>query len=393
MTRGYDAIVLGLGAVGSAAAYQLALRGCRVLGIDQFSPPHDLGSTHGDTRITRQAIGEGAHYTPLALRSYELFREVERETGADLLTVCGGLIISSDGVTTGTHVSGFFENTLAAARAYGIAHEMLDAAEIRRRFPQFRVRDDERAYYEPGAGFLRPEACVDAQLTLAERHGAELHRGERALSYRRDGESIELTTDGNSYSADRLIVSAGPWLPELIDERYRHLFAIRRQVLHWFDVGEAGERFAPGRFPVFIWQFSGDEPGCYGFPAVDGAGGGIKIATEQYETTTTPDAVERSVSDAETAAMYARCVGPRLAGVGPKCVRSVTCLYTGTPDSGFVIDTDPADERVIIASPCSGHGFKHSAAVGEAIAELVCDGRSRVDLSAFRIGRFDLGDG
>lgn len=391
MANRCDAIVLGLGAVGSAAVYQLARRGSRTLGIDQFSPPHTHGSTHGDTRITRQAIGEGTHYTPLALRSYELFREVERETGADLLTVCGGLIISSDGVTTGTHVAGFFENTLAAARTYGIAHEMLDASEIRRRFPQFLVRDDERAYFEPGAGFLRPEACVEAQLTLAERHGAELHRGERAISYRRDGDAIELTTDRDTYRAGRLIVGAGPWLPGLIDARYRHLFAIRRQVLHWFDVADATERFAPGRFPVFIWQFDGDLPGCYGFPAVDGAGGGIKIASEQYESTTTPERVERAVSDAETAAMYARCVAPRLADVGPKCVRSVTCLYTCTPDSGFVIDADPADERVIIASPCSGHGFKHSAAVGEAIAELVCDGRSHVDLSAFRIGRFDPG--
>jgi sarcosine oxidase len=388
MRRTYDAIVLGLGAVGSAAAYQLARRGSRTLGIDQFSPPHDQGSTHGDTRITRQAIGEGAHYTPLALRSYELFREVERETGADLLTTCGGLIISSDRVTTDTHVRGFFDNTLATARAYDIAHELLDASEIRRRFPQFLVRDDELAYYEPLAGFLRPEACVDAQLLLAGRHGAELHRGERALSYRRDGGSIELTTDQSTYSAERLVISAGPWLPALIDPPYRRLFAIRRQVLHWFDVGDATERFEPGRFPIFIWQFEGDRPGCYGFPAVDGPGGGIKIATEQYETTTTPDAVDRSVSVAETREMYERCVAPRLADVRSACIRSVTCLYTCTRDSGFVIDADPMDERVIIASPCSGHGFKHSAAVGEAIAELICDGRAHLDLNEFRLDRF-----
>ena len=389
MGRTYDAIALGLGAVGSAAAYQMARRGSRVLGIDQFSPPHNLGSTHGDTRITRQACGEGAHYTPLSLRSYELFREVERETGADLLTTCGGLIISSEGATAGTHVPGFFANTLAAARAHDITHELLDASEIRRRFPQFLVRDDERAYYEPAAGFLRPEACVQAQLALAERHGADLHRGERAISYRRNGSSIELTTDIDTYSAERLVISAGPWLPGLIDARHRHIFTIRRQVLYWFDVGDATARFAPERFPVFIWQFEGDRPGCYGFPAVDGPGGGIKIATEQYETTTTPDTVDRSVSDAEIQEMYARCVAPRLANVRPACLRSVTCLYTCTPDSGFVIDADPANERVIIASPCSGHGFKHSAAVGEALAELVCDGRTRLDLSKFKLDRFD----
>lgn len=390
MGQTYDAIVLGLGAVGSATAYQLAKRGSRTLGIDQFSPPHTQGSTHGDTRITRQAIGEGDQYTPLSLRSYELFREIERETGADLLTACGGLIISSDNVTTETHVPGFFANTIRAARAHGIPHELFDAVDIRRRFPQFRVRDDERAYYEPGAGFLRPEACVASQLALAERHGAELHRGERAISYRRDGDAVELTTDRGTYSAGRLIVSAGPWLPELIDERYRRLFAIRRQVLYWFDIADATERFAPGSFPIFIWQFSGhDGLGSYGFPAIDGPGGGIKIATEQYETTTTPATVDRSVSASEIRDMYERCVAPRFPDVRADCLRSATCLYTCTPDSGFVIDTDPADDRVIIASPCSGHGFKHSAAVGESIAELVRDGRSRIDLSAFRLGRFD----
>jgi sarcosine oxidase len=388
MARTYDAIVLGLGAVGSATAYQLAKRGTRVLGIDQFSPPHALGSTHGDTRITRQAIGEGPQYTPLALRSYELFREIERETGADLLTACGGLVISSDAVTTETHVPGFFRNTVAAAESFGIAHELLDADEIRRRFPQFLVRDGERAYYEPGAGFLRPEACVATQLTLAERHGAELHRGERAISYRRDGDSIALTTDRDTYSAQRLIVSAGPWLPGLIDAPYRDLFKIYRQVLYWFDVGDAVERFAPGRFPVFIWQSGGDPPGCYGFPAIDGRAGGVKIAREQYATTTTIDAVDRAVRDDEISAMYERCASPRFPDIQATCLRSATCLYTTTPDAGFVIDAHPDDDRVIIASPCAGHGFKHSAAVGEAIAELVSDGRSHLDLSAFRIRRF-----
>ena len=387
-TPAYDAIILGLGAVGSAAIYQLAKRGSRVLGIDQFSPPHDQGSTHGDTRITRQAIGEGVHYTPLALRSYELFREIEQETGADLLTVTGGLIISSDDVTVETHVLGFFENTIAAAQAYNISHELLDASEIRHRYPQFLTGDHERAYYEPGAGFLRPEACVRAQLTLAERYGAELHRGERAISYARVGDAIELKTDRGTYGAERLILSAGPWLPEIIAEPYRHIFTIRRQLLHWFDVTAAARQFEPVRCPVFIWQFVGDRAGFYGFPAVDGPAGGIKVAAAQYETPTTPESADRSVSDVEEHAMYERCVNGRLADVGPTCLRSLTCLYTCTPDSGFVIDNDPADDRVIIASPCSGHGFKHAAAIGEAIAELVCDGRAHLDLSEFRIDRF-----
>src|SRR6266404_472072 len=168
----YEVLVLGLGAMGSAATFQLAKRGRKVLGIDQFTPPHAFGSSHGETRITRLAIGEGEHYTPLVLRSHELWREIENETGTDLLTVTGGLVISSIARTAMLHVDQFFSNTVAAAEKYRIPHQILSAAEIRKRFPQFRVRDDERGYYEPDAGFLRPEACIAAQLQLARKYGA-----------------------------------------------------------------------------------------------------------------------------------------------------------------------------------------------------------------------------
>src|SRR5574340_773134 len=160
--------------MGSAALYHLARRGARVAGIDRFSPPHAFGSSHGDTRITRLAIGEGEHYTPLALRSHELWRELEAETGEELLTACGGLVLSSGSATSHTHVENFFDNTLAAARRFGIAHEMLDAAEIRRRFPPFRVADGERGYLERDAGLLRPERCIAACLRAARRRGATL---------------------------------------------------------------------------------------------------------------------------------------------------------------------------------------------------------------------------
>jgi sarcosine oxidase len=177
-TNTFDTIVLGLGAMGSAALYQLARRGNRVLGIDRFSPPHQYGSTHGDTRITRQAIGEGDAYTPLALRSYELWRQLERETAARLLTVTGGLIISSKGVRATSHVPDFFDNTIASARRFGIRHDILD---VRLRFPEFLVQDDEVGYYEHEAGFLDPEACVDVQLRLAEGLGAKVQGRDRTV--------------------------------------------------------------------------------------------------------------------------------------------------------------------------------------------------------------------
>src|SRR5207248_649017 len=206
-------IVLGLGAMGSAALYHLAKKGVRALGLDRFSPPHPFGSTHGDTRVTRLAIGEGEQYTPLALRSHELWRELEKETGTELLTTCGGLIISSSTKTSRTHVERFFDNTLAAARKFAIAHEVLDATEIRRRFPRFNVADDERGYLERDAGFLRPEACVRAQLTVAERNGAEIHREERVSRFEASANAVTVTTDKEAYSAGTLIVTAGPWLP------------------------------------------------------------------------------------------------------------------------------------------------------------------------------------
>src|SRR5271168_955765 len=189
----YDAIVIGLGAMGSAALYQLAKRGVRVAGFDRFSPPHDQGSSHGDTRITRLAIGEGAHYTPLVKRSHAIWRAIEKETGADLLTQCGELIISSTARKSSIHVEGFFQNTVDAARKFGIAHELLDANQIRARFPQFNVRDDETGYFEPEAGFVRPEACIGAELFLAEKHGATIHRNEPVLSFAPSANGVSVT--------------------------------------------------------------------------------------------------------------------------------------------------------------------------------------------------------
>ena len=386
--RRFETIVLGLGAMGSAVLHQLAQKGNAVLGIDQHSPPHALGSTHGETRITRLAIGEGEQYTPLALRSQELWRELEALTGEKLLTVRGGLILSSSGKTSECHVASFFANTLAAAKKYAIAHEILDASEIRRRFPQFKVVDDEYGYLERDAGFLRPEACVRAQLTLAKMNGAEIRTGERVLGFDPSGSEVTVTTEDQTFAADTLIVTAGPWLPGLLDRELARCFAIYRQVLFWFDLEDAASPFLAADCPVFIWELQARAQGIYGFPAIDGPRGGVKIATEEYAATTTPEAVDRVVTAEEAAATYARYVAPYVSGVTARCLRTAVCLYTVTPDFGFVIDTHPECERVIIASPCSGHGFKHSAAIGEALAELAVEGATRHDIGAFSLARF-----
>lgn len=385
--NGYDAIVVGLGAVGSATAYQLAKRGARVLGIDQYAPPHHHGSSHGGTRITRLAIGEGEHYTPLAIRAHEIWRDIEHETGSDLLCTNGALVISSANKAAITHVEGFFENTVAAAKRFGIEHELLDAHEIRRRWPLFAVSDEEFGYFERGAGFVKPEVCIHAQLRLAEKYGATLHMHEKVTGFDSVEGHVVVTTNTGRYQAERLIVAAGAWLPDIIG--CAHPFKIFRQVQYWFAPTGSIAPFRPDRFPVFIWELRTTRQGIYGFPATDGMTGGIKVATEEFETATDPQTVAREVSREEIATMYETFIAPHLPGLTPHCVKTATCLYTVTPDFGFVIDRHPESERVILASPCSGHGFKHSPAIGEALAELVVDGGSRQNLDAFRLSRFN----
>ncbi len=363
-----DVIIVGLGAMGSAAAWQAAKRGAKVVGIDQYQPPHALGSSHGDTRITRLAIGEGEQYTPLVLRANEIWREIERETGETLHVVTGGLVISGPARRATTHVANFFENTLAAARRFGVAHEIFDAAQIRARFPQFAVRDKEVAYYEPGAGYLRPERCIAAQLELAQRDGAKLHMGERVTSIEDRDDHVDVVTDRGAYAAKQVILTMGAWLPEFIDPVLASRLAVTRQVLYWFEPLGPIEEFEAPRFPVWIWELQETGHVIYGFPAIDGAGGGAKVATEQYVATTTPETVEREVTNEEKRAMHRELVAPYLPGLGPGCVKAAACMYTSTPDAQFWIDRDPARPNVIIASACSGHGFKHSAAIGEALA-------------------------
>jgi sarcosine oxidase len=378
----YHTIVIGLGAHGSAAAHHLAKLGHHVLGLDRFAPPHAVGSSHGDTRITRLAVGEGTDLTPLALRSHVLWRELERETGTHLLTVCGGLVISTrshEFISRG--VRNFFDNTVAAARRHGIAHELLDANEIRGRFPQFAVRDHEEGYFEPEAGFLAVEACVAAQLARARALGADIRVNETVTGFAPSADGVTVTTDKGTYRADCLLVAAGPWLPQLIGPPVASLFRVTRQVMHWFETKAPAATFAPGTCPIFIWELADRPHGIYGIPALDPAGG-VKVATELAHVVD-PDTVERAVAPHEAAAAYADYVAPYVPGLGPRAVTSAVCLYTEAPGGRFVIDTLPEHPRVTFASACSGHGFKHSAALGEALAQRLVHGESAIDLRPF----------
>ncbi len=386
-----EVLVVGLGAVGSAALYQSAKLGARAIGIDRFNPPHDQGSSHGDTRITREAIGEGREFVPLAVRSTQIWQEIEAATGRNLLTRNGCLVLASPDVPGNHHGStSFIQDTIAVAREFGIAHEILSTGELRRRYPQFRLRGDEIGYFEPGAGFLGPEACIETQLTLARHAGAQVITSETVVDCKPmpDG-TVEVTTNANVYAAAKVIVTAGPWIQQLLGPSYAQYFKIYRQVMYWFAVAGNAEQYTPRRFPVFIW-IAGTRPRdmMYGFPVVDGPNGGVKIAAEQYDTTVDPDAVPRTVSDAEISAMYTEYIAPHFPGITSKCVRTATCLYTVTPDAKFVVDTFQGCENIVFASACSGHGFKHSAALGEALALQALGRPSVIDLSAFSLRRF-----
>ncbi len=388
----YDILVVGLGAMGSAALYQLAKRGQRVLGLDRFHPPHQQGSSHGDTRITRQSVAEGACYMPLVQRANELWRAIEVDSGEELLVRNGLLLL--EGSTGGGSIHGqmgFVTRTMALAQEHGIDHEVLDAAAMGQRFPPFRLRGDEVGYFEPGAGFLRPERCIAAQLALAERHGAEVRGGEAVIEFGADarGEGVVVSTPGGSYRAGRLVIATGAWIKPLLPAALWDRAQVYRQVLHWFPVADVAPFEARG-FPTFLWVYGdGDEDFFYGFPALDGPGGGIKLATETFQhPIVDPQNREQQVDPAEAQDFFQRRIAGRLAHVEKGCLRSVSCMYTMLPEARFFIDEHPDYPQVTLVSPCSGHGFKHSAALGEAIAQRLVAESSQLDLSPFALKAF-----
>jgi sarcosine oxidase len=387
MPVAYDAVVLGLGAMGAAAAYQLARRGARVLGIDRYSPPHEFGSTHGDTRITRIACGEGPEYTAFAVRSHQIWRELEAELGVELLTQNGLLVIFGPGQRAANHsVPEFLSATVDAAKKAKLAYEILDTAEIRQRYPAYNVADGDEAYHDDVGGFVRPERCVTAQLHKAKALGADLHLNETVFSFDQAGGSVTVKTDKDTYHAKELIVAAGSWLPGFLKPALAGQFKVTRQVLYWFRAKGAREQaqFSPERFPVYIWQVPAPQP-IYGFPATGGLEEGVKLATEQDHTATTPDAVARAVGPDEIREMYETYVGPYFPGLSPVCVKHKVCLYTQVERARFIIDRHPDADRVIVASPCSGHGFKHSAGVGELLAQMAL-GETHQDIARFAFG-------
>ncbi len=379
MANVHDVIIAGLGAMGSAAAFHLARRGIRVIGFDRFAPPHARGSSHGKTRIIRQAYFEHPAYVPIVKRAYQLWGELEREAGTTLLLKTGGLMI-------GRPDSELVSGSRLSAEQHGLAHEILACNEVVRRYPCLRPQPDMVAVYEPEAGVLFPEPCVRAHLDLARSHGAQILDYEPLLGWKADATGVSVKTGRATYEADRLLITAGAWTSALLPDLQPPL-TVERQVQLWFEPIRSRANFSAANCPVHLWQFDSHEL-AYWIPDL---GDGVKVARHHGGAPASPDHLNddvdaREIADART---LIRRFFPDADGT---LCSAAACRYTNTPDGHFWLDTHPAHGNVVIASPCSGHGFKFASALGEILADLTTDRAPSFDLSLFR-QRWPLGRG
>lgn len=367
----HDVAIAGLGVTGGAAALELARRGLDVIGFDRFEPPHDQGSSHGGSRIIREAYFEHPVYVPMVQRAFDRWRELESLSGQTLLRTTGALMV-------GAPDSALVTGALHSAQRHRLQHELLTADALRARHPQLNPEPHMVAVWEPRAGVLSPEACVAAQLQQARRHGATLCFGEPVTRWRSDGAQIGVDTERARYRARHLIVSAGAWAGALFPE-LRLPLRVERQVQHWFAPARDAAAFGPDRCPVHLWQFDGARF-FYGIPDL---GAGVKLAFHHDGEASAADAVRRDVDPGEVEAVRGALRRFVPAADGP-CLASTVCLYTNTPDEHFWIDRHPAHENVVLASACSGHGFKFAPVIGEIVADLVQHERPAFDLALFR---------
>lgn len=377
-----DVIVVGLGVMGGQTLWRLAHRGLRVIGIERFTPGHDRGGSHGESRIIRSAYAEGAAYVPLIQRAWRLWRELERATGQSLVTRTGGLSI-------GRPDSAYVAGSVASARAHGLGYEVLDADRLRRRYPPHRVTDDLVGVFEHDAGIVRPEPAVRAALDAATALGAEILTGTPVIEILPDASAPRVRLAGQELTARHVVVAAGAWLPRLVPALADHLRRVRR-VMGWFPVADPAA-YAPQRFPVFIRDY-GDGSIFYGFGSLDGAT--IKVALHFWpglDEPVDPDAGPRP-PDAADAALLGEVAAASLAGVRPAPIRMKECTYTLTPDEGFLIGRRPDLPGITLLGGFSGHGFKFAPAVGETAARLAAGEPVRVPIDVFDPLRFPIGD-
>jgi sarcosine oxidase len=379
MQEVFDIIVIGLGANGSSALYNLSRTNKKVLGIDRHTPPHSYGSSHGESRIIRQAYHENPIYVPLVKAAYTLWEEIERDAGATLFQKTGGIMLGREdsSVVSGARLS---------AETHHIAYEFLHAATIQRRFPAFRPSPDTVGILEKEAGILFPEECIKAFLARAAANKADIQYNETVLGITPKNDKVEVATSKGRYIAEKVIIAAGAWTSELLPALQLPL-SVERQVLYWFKDGNmpAPSHFLPENMPIYIWEYL---PGklFYGFPDL---GNGIKTAHHHAGRSIRPDEMLQDAAKEEISEMEG--IANKYLNMVPIFTTSSVCMYTNTPDENFIIDFHPAFKNIIIASPCSGHGFKFSSLTGKLLSDMAMDNKIDFDLAPFSITRPSIG--
>jgi sarcosine oxidase len=370
----YDAIVLGAGGIGSAVLYHLARRGVRVLGIDRFNPPHDRGSSHGQSRVIRQAYFEHPDYVPLLLESYSGWHELEQETNQKLLNQIGLIQV---GPADGLVVPG----VLCAAAKHNLAVEHMTAREVTRRWPGLTLPDDLHGAFEPKAGYLLVEDCVQAHLDASRASGAQLRTETEVFSWTAEPHEVRVRTTQGEFAAARLIITAGPWASRMLADANIAL-SVRRKSLFWFAT-DATE-YELGACPVFLFELPHGV--FYGFPKLDERG--VKFAEHSGgRNIDDPLDVDRSI-DVEEQQRLVEVLNQHLLGVSPRVTDHAVCLYTMSPDEHFIVDHHQDHANVVFAAGLSGHGFKFAPALGRALAEIALDGSTELPIDFLSRARF-----
>ena len=374
----YDVIVVGVGAMGSAALAELAQRGKKVLGLEAFQPAHRLGSSHGDSRIIRLGYHEDPAYVPLLQRAYRNWWRMERRLETDILTQTGVLQI---GRADGRLVTG----TLKSCSEYGLAHEVLDKMGMAERFPGFLLDDDEVGVLDPVGGYIRPETAVWGNVRLATADGAELHIGERVTAIEPNADGVTVRSAGASYRARKVIVSTGAWIADLVPALAERAVPIK-QVVAWYQPAD-GFAAQPQRMPCFL-RDEGEDGSYFGFPQI--GADGVKVGKHcHFRETIDPELANPAVNDDDTGLLDG-FTARRLPQVATTRVKSVTCRYTMLPSEDFLIDLLPSAPSIVVCSACSGHGFKFTSVIGEILADLALNGGTDLPIGPFSFAAHGL---
>jgi sarcosine oxidase len=371
----FDAIVVGVGGMGSATAYHLAKQGVRVLALEQFGINHSNGSSHGKTRVTRAAYAEDPSYVPLVKRATELYFELASASGLRTILVNGGLMV-------GRPDCAIVAGPTASAKLHSLPFKLMSRREVMETYPVFAPSEDEVGFFDPGAGIVFPENCITAHVRVAVENGADIRFNERVVDWKEDGDAVRVKTEKEEYECEKLVLASGSWTKGLVTD-FALPLSMERQVVFWFEPSQAKELYSSDRIPVFGWLYP-DGRNYYGVPDL---GDGVKVAIHHEGEAATPETLRTRVDDRDEAVVR-KFLKDHIPGLDGRVRSSIACIYTNTPDYDFIVDFHPLHKNVLIVSACSGHGFKFTSSIGEAASELVTRGSAHLDLSRFSLQRF-----